>query len=143
MRRFLVTALVAGSLGGLGLLAAPAYATSSCPTGPTVTPSGTGGTATVGTPLGCATASGDAASQSGYVVVDGSSSNPGPLAGYVGVDGSDGGPTVVGCSTGDYTPGAGTQYAPTGSAPGNNVIASEAHPPSAPSSSDPCTPTAP
>ena len=142
MRKFLITALVAGTMGVTGLLTLPqAHATSVCPLGPTVTNSGTGGTLTVGTPIGCVTASGDAATRSGYVVADGVASNPGPLAGYIGVDGSDGGPTIVGCASGDYTPGAGNQYS---NPPGpNHVIGSEAHPPGAPSPSDPCTPSAP
>lgn len=131
MRKYLITALVGGTLGVGGLFAVPAaLATSTCTTG--VTPSGTGGTLSVGTPAGCATASGDAATQSGYAVADGAATNPGPASGYIGVDGSDGGPTVVGCASGDYTPG-GT----------NHVIASQAHPPSAPDPADPCTPSAP
>src|SRR3954467_12054738 len=106
VRKFLITALVATALGVTGALAAgPAKATSVCPTGPTVTNSGTGGTLTVGTPLGCATASGDAGSQSGYAVADGAATNPGASSGYIGVDDSDGGPTVVGCGNGDYTAG--------------------------------------
>ena len=141
MRKYLITVLVGGALGVGGLFAVPfANATSTCTTG--VSPSGTGGTASVSTPLGCATASGDAASQSGYIVADGAASNPGPLSGYIGVDGSDGGPTVVGCASGDYVPGAGTQY-DSDTTQGNHVITSQAHPPSAPDPSDPCTPSAP
>jgi hypothetical protein len=62
VRKFLIGALVAGSIGVTGALALPAHATSTWPTGPTVTNSGTGGTLTVGTPAGCATLPGDAAS---------------------------------------------------------------------------------
>lgn len=132
MRKYLITAFVAGALGVGGLFAVPAaQATSTCTTG--VSPSGTGGSGAVSTPAGCATASGDAATQSGYAVADGSASNPGPAAGYIGIDNSDGGPTVVGCASGDYTPG-GT----------NHVVASQAHPPTVPpDQSDPCTPAAP
>jgi hypothetical protein len=142
VRKFLITALVAGSMGVTGLLALPAHATSVCPTGPTVTQgAGASGTVTVGTPAGCATVSGDATTQKGYVVADGVATNPSALSGYIGVDGSDGGPTIVGCGNGDYTPGAGNQYS---TPPGpNHVIASQAHPPSAPSPTDPCTPKAP
>jgi hypothetical protein len=134
VRKFLIGALVAGSIAVTGALAMPAHANSVCPTGPAGGPSGTGGTVTVGTPIGCVTASGDAAAQSGYVVADGASSNPSALSGYIGVDGSDGGPTVVGCGTGDYDA--------TGTTP-NHVIASQAHPPSAPDPADPCTPSGP
>jgi hypothetical protein len=141
VRKILITALVGATMGVTGLLAMPgAKAVSTCTTG--VTPSGTGGTATVGTPIGCATASGDAAAQSGYVVADGAASNPGASSGYIGFDGSDGGPTVVGCGNGDYAPGAGTQY-DADTTQGNHVIGSQAHPPSAPDPADPCTPTAP
>ena len=133
MRKILITGVVAAALGVSGVMAMPAAkATSTCETG--VTPSGTGGTLTVGTPAGCGTASGDAATQSGYAVADGSASNPGPAAGYIGIDGSDGGPTVVGCANGDYDP--------TGTTP-NHVIASQNTPPSAPDPADPCTPSAP
>jgi hypothetical protein len=130
VRKFLIGALVAGSMAVTGALAMPAHAVSSCGTGPAVTPSGTGGTLTVGTPAGCLTASGDAAAQSGYVVADGASTNGNPGGGYIGVDGSDGGPTIVGCASGDYTPG-GT----------NHVLASQAHPPSVPPATDSCTPS--
>src|SRR3954470_24336608 len=120
VRKYLITALVAGALGVGGLFAVPsAKAVSTCPTG--VTPTGTGGSGSVSTPLGCATASGDAASQSGYAVADGSASNPGAGAGYIGIDDSDGGPTVVGCANGDYAPGAGTQY-DADTTQGNHVI---------------------
>jgi hypothetical protein len=136
VRKFLITALVAGSMGVTGLLAMPAHANSVCPTGPAGGPSGTGGTVTVGTPAGCVTASGDAVAKSGYVVADGASTNPGPASGYIGVDGSDGGPTIVGCASGDYNP-ANPSTAP------NHVIASQAHPPSVPPATDSCTPSAP
>ena len=146
MRKALIAALAGAALGVGGLMAVPsAKATSSCETG--VTPSGTGGTLTVGTPIGCGTASGDAGTQSGYAVADGSAGNPGPSGGYIGIDDSDGGPTVVGCSNGDYNAGGGTQYDPP-PAPGtpdtrNHVLGSQAHPPSAPDPADPCTPAAP
>jgi hypothetical protein len=135
VRKILITALVGACLGVMGMFAVPgAKANSVCPAGPTVTNTGTGGTLTVGTPAGCATASGDAASQSGYAVADGAATNPGPASGYIGVDGSDGGPTIVGCASGDYDA--------TGTTP-NHVIASQAHPPTAPDPADPCTPSGP
>jgi hypothetical protein len=81
---------------------------------------------------GTASASGDPATQQGYVVVDGKPSNPGPLGGYVGVDSANGG-EVVACSgqgtttsgtqtlySGEYQPGAGTPS--DGS--GNNTVVS-------------------
>jgi hypothetical protein len=84
---------------------------------------------------GTASASGDPATQQGYVVADGSPSNPGALGGYVGVDSANGG-EVVACSgqatttssdtppktiaSGEYQPGAGTPA--DGS--GNNTVVS-------------------
>lgn len=151
MRKLLITVFAGAALGVGGLVAVPgAQATSTCTTG--VSPAGTGGTGSVSTPLGCATAHGDAATQSGYVVADGSPSNPGAGAGYIGFDSSDGGPTIVGCSNGDYNPAGynnSTNRAPDANgdgvpdSPENNVIASPSHTPTAPSASDPCTPTAP
>jgi hypothetical protein len=140
VRKFLITALVAGSLGVAGAFAAaPAKAVSSCTTGGA--PSGTGGTASVGLPVGCVQASGDAASQSGYAQVDGNGTIPGPVGGgYLAVDGSDGGPTLLGCASGEYDPGAGTQY-DSDTTQGNNVIASQAHPPGAPEGE--CSPSVP
>jgi hypothetical protein len=145
VRKFLIGALVAGSMAVTGALAMPAHANSVCPAGPNVTNSGTGGTLTVGTPAGCLTASGDAGTQSGYVVADGASTNPGAGSGYIGVDGSDG-VAVVGCSSGEYTPGGGTQYDPppaTGPDTRNHVVVSQNHPPSGPPATDSCTPSAP
>lgn len=151
MRKLLITALVGAALGVGGLMAVPAAkADSSCTTG--VSPAGTGGTGSVGTPIGCAQAHGDAATQSGYVVADGSATNPGPAAGYIGFDSTDGGPTIVGCSNGDYdTAGYNNSTNPAPDANGdgqpdaaeNNVLASPNHTPTAPSTSDPCTPSAP
>ncbi|GEM_PF-4633607 len=144
MRKLLITVFAGAALGVGGLLAVPAaQATSTCTTG--VSPAGTGGTGSVSTPLGCASAHGDAATQSGYVVADGSASNPGAGAGYIGLDSSDGGPTIVGCSNGDYNPAGynnSTNPSPDGTGE-NNVLASPNHTPTAPSTSDPCTPSAP
>jgi hypothetical protein len=152
VRRVLITMLAGAALavGGMVTLPLAAQATSACTTG--VSPAGTGGTGSVATPLGCVQAHGDAATQSGYVVADGSASNPGPAAGYIGLDSSDGGPTIVGCSNGDYNPDGynnSTNPAPDANgdgqpdAPENNVLVSPNHLPSAPSTSDPCTPSAP
>jgi len=133
VRKYLITALVAGSLGVSGLLAMPAKATSVCPTGPTPNyAGGASGSLTVGTPAGCFTAAGDGANQSGSAVADGAATNPGPASGYIGIDDSDGQGTVVGCASGDYDP-----------AGGNHVVASQNTPPGAPDPSDPCTPSAP
>lgn len=83
---------------------------------------------------GSLTAAGDPASQTGYVVADGDSTNPDPFGGYIGVEGGNqndnaGGPAIVGCADGDY------------SADGpNNVIFGPPNPPGDPTTS-PCTPT--
>jgi hypothetical protein len=148
VRKLFITVLVGACLGVTGMLAMPgAKANSSCGTGPAASPSGTGGTLTVGTPAGCLTANGDAGTQSGYVVADGVATNPGPGGGYIGLDDSDGGPTIVGCASGEYHAGGGTQYdpAPVPPAPDNrnHVVASQAHPPGAPDPADPCTPSQP
>lgn len=149
MRKALIAALAGAALGVGGLMAVPAAkATSSCPTGPTVNyTGGASGSLAVGTPAGCLTLTGDGASASGSAVADGASSNPGPASGYIGIDDSDGQGTVVGCASGDYTPGGGTQYDPPPAAgepdTRNHVIGSPAHPPAAPDPADPCTPTAP
>jgi hypothetical protein len=142
VRKFLIGALVAGSMAVTGALAMPAHATSNCTTGVTPDAGGGGGSACIATPAGAFTAAGSATTQSGYAVADGASTNPGPASGYIGIDNSDGGATVVGCSNGDYTPGAGTQY-DADTTQGNHVIGSQAHPPSAPDPADPCTPAAP
>jgi hypothetical protein len=77
--------------------------------------------------VGSVRASGDPASQSGYVYADGTNGGAGP-DGYIGVNSSEG---VVGCWNGDYSTGG-----------GNNVIT--AIPPAAPSgppaTGGPCTP---
>lgn len=111
MRKFIVTALVAG-LAAAGAVLIPAQANSDCPTGPsglTVPPTGSG-TLTVGIndgPVqGCVTASGSAETQSGYIVADGKSGNPDPFDGYIGVEGDSGGQRVVGCASNDYDPNA-------------------------------------
>lgn len=83
---------------------------------------------------GTASASGDPATQQGYVVVDGSPTNPGPLGGYIGVDSGNGG-EVVACSgqattssdtqtfhSGEYQPGAGT---PADGSGNNTVVAGD------------------
>jgi len=110
---------------GVGALTNSAHAIEPCTTGASA--SG----AAVQTPLGCVSASGSAATQSGYVQADGAPSNPSALAGYIAVDSNNGG-EVVGCSSGDYTPG-GT----------NNVIASRNGGVTPPSATDPCNPAVP
>jgi len=123
VRKFLIPALVAGSMAVTGVLAAlPAHAYEPCTTG-----ASTSGVA-VQTPAGCASASGSAATQSGYVQADGAPTNPNPLGGYVAVDSNNGG-EVVGCSTGDYSQGSG------------NVIVSASGGPTPPSATDPCNPS--
>jgi len=106
VRRVLITTIV-GGLAAFAASALPAaHANSVCPLGPagiTVPPSGSG-TLTVGTPIGCLTASGDATTASGYIVADGDAANPSPLDGYIGVVGSGGGVQIVGCASGDYDP---------------------------------------
>jgi hypothetical protein len=109
VRRLLISALV-GSLAATSAFLLPAaHANSQCGLGPggvTVPPTGSG-TLTVGTPIGCVTASGDATTASGYVVADGDPTNPTPLDGYIGVQGSGGGVQVVGCASNDYDPNPG------------------------------------
>jgi hypothetical protein len=72
---------------------------------------------------GSLTAAGDPASQTGYILADGDSSNPDPFGGYIGVEGGNpndngGGPAIVGCADGDYNP-----------AGANNVIFGSPNPP--------------
>lgn len=110
MRKLFSTGLVA-ALASAGLVlgaAGAAHADSSCSVGTTPVAAGAfGGSGAqvcinAGPVQGTVTATGDAASQTGYVVADGASANPGALSGYIGVDSTNG---VVGCSSGDYTPG--------------------------------------
>ena len=85
--------------------------------------------------IGTACASGDATTQTGYVVVDGSDTGPiashGGPSGYIGVDNTG----VVGCWNGDYTPGGTT----------NNVISPvpPTVPSGPPSAGGPCSPPTP
>ncbi|MHB8512264.1 MAG: hypothetical protein ACYDCC_08770 [Actinomycetota bacterium] len=77
----------------------------------------------------------------GHVVVDGDSTNPGPLSGYAGVESgnpndANGGIAVVGCSSGDFNEG-GTNHVIVGLDPNNP------QPPTPPNPSDPCFPSAP
>ena len=125
MRKFLIVALVAASSAAIGLGATAAHAEPSgaCAGGPggiIANPGapGTSGGLTVcvtqGPVTGNLTAAGDATGPSGYAVADGDSTNPGASAGYIGVQGSPAGVAVVGCSNGDYTPGAGNVIASSG-----------------------------
>ncbi|MHB8681012.1 MAG: hypothetical protein ACYDA2_02815 [Acidimicrobiales bacterium] len=112
MRKFLTGSLLVASIGGGLVLAGPAFAggipnyCGSNPAGGNVTPDGSGygqvcaGSVTV-------TAYGSAATQQGYVIVEGGNS---AVTGYVGVSSVDSG--VVGCANG-------ATYDTSG---GNNVI---------------------
>jgi hypothetical protein len=131
VRKLLVAALMAGGFSVSGGFLAAAHANSTCDNAgglPTVGASKSQVCITQGPVQGTLTASGDPAAQKGYVVADGSPSNPGALGGYVGVD-SDNGGQVTACSgqaasggnySGEYQPGAGT---PAGGA-GNNTVVS-------------------
>ena len=138
MRKLLTTALMAGGLSLSGVFLAGADAVSSCKDPGGLPTAGTGGVqvcVTQGPVQGTATASGDPATQTGYVVADGSPSNQGPLGGYVGID-SDNGGEVVACSgqgatsdgnggtlhSGEYQPGAGT---PADGSGNNQVVGSD------------------
>lgn len=142
MRKFLITALAAGSIAATGAFLAPALAapSTSCSTatptgGVTATPSPSGGKVAVctngtGTGVkGSVTASGSATDQSGYVVADGDKTNSGPLKGYIGISSAAGDDAsnpvgIVACSgqhadpNGTDTTGGGhPDYNPAG---GNN-----------------------
>jgi hypothetical protein len=130
MRKYLITAALSSAMAVAGFMAAPAAhaePTALCtgPGGvisqPSTTP-GTSGSIAVCTvsasPIkGAVEAGGSANPPSGYIVADGNSTNPGALAGYIGVQGSSGGVQVVGCATGDYSPGAGHVVIPPASVP--------------------------
>ena len=137
MRKLLIAVLMAGGFSVTGGFLAAAHATSTCNDAgglPTVGTSKSQICVTSGPIQGTATAGGDATTQQGYAVVDGSPSNPGALGGYIGVD-SDNSGQVVACSgqaatgpdssgttyhDGDYKAGAGTPA--DGS--GNNTVIS-------------------
>jgi hypothetical protein len=141
VRKILLTILVGAgvSLAGGGLVAA-AHANSTCSDAgglPTASTSQVQVCVTKGPVQGTASASGDPATQQGYVVADGSPSNPGALGGYVGVDSGNGG-EVVACSgqgtatssgvppktlySGEYQPDAGT---PADGSGNNTVVAAD------------------
>jgi len=137
VRKLIVTVLSAAALSMTGGWLAAAHANSTCNDAGGLPTAGTGGVQVCvnqGPIQGTATASGDPAAQTGYVVVDGSPSNPGALGGYIGID-SDNGGEVVACSgqgattdangntlySGDYQPGAGT---PADGSGNNQVVGS-------------------
>ena len=138
MRRVVLMMLVgAGASLAAGGLVSAAQASSTCNNAgglPTASTSQVQVCVTSGPVQGTASASGDPATQQGYVVADGSPSNTGPLGGYVGVD-SDNGGEVVACSgqdttssdtqtfnSGEYQPGAGT---PADGSGNNTVVAGD------------------
>ena len=110
MRKFLITALVAGSVATAGVLAAPAVAEPSgaCdgPGGVVTQPAAPGGTSggiAVCVPgTGALSASGDATGPSGYLVADGDSGNQAPANGYVGAQSDGSSVQVVGECGADY-----------------------------------------
>ncbi|HZT66431.1 MAG TPA: hypothetical protein VFA11_11635 [Acidimicrobiales bacterium] len=147
MRKILTSTLVgAVVVGGLALSAGVAGANSSCGSAG-VNPSYTDAAGnsgvqvcTNGTPVqGTVTAAGSASTATGYVVADGSPSNSGALSGYIGADNKG----IVGCSSGDYTPGATDSYTPASGQ--NNAILLFSNPTGAPApgSSGPCAVSAP
>jgi len=111
LRKFLITALVAGSFATAGVLAAPAFAEPSgaCngPGGVVTQPAAPGGTnGGIGAcvpGVGGASASGDATGPSGYLVADGDSTNPAPANGYIGAQSDGSSLQVVGECGADYT----------------------------------------
>jgi len=112
LRKFIITALVAGSCAAAGLVAAPAFAEPSgaCAGGPggVVTqpgaPGGTSGGIAVCVPgTGAVSANGDAGGPSGSLVADGDSGNQAPANGYVGVHSDGSSLQVVGECGADYS----------------------------------------
>ncbi|MDA8183248.1 MAG: hypothetical protein M0035_02285 [Actinomycetota bacterium] len=122
MRKLILSSVAAATLaGGMAVaFAAPAFASETgpnldncstaagAPIGVNVSPTPPNPTGTnmvqvcLGSPLpitGSVTVSGNATTQSGYVIAQGGDSNPGPLAGYIGLSTTEG---LVGCTSGDF-----------------------------------------